>query len=647
MQFFSIFTFFKGMRFWTGCSFFFLLITAVVAQPALDSLHKELDRSYGKPRLVLLNTITKHYLDLQEDRKALRYARQGKALADEIIIPGNELIEEADMALKPGSYALYATALYRKADYYDAKLAFTQVLEQATTLGLQELILEANAYLNILDSLAGERSAIGKALKSMSLVGFISNSTSDMALSTALKIAEGYESRKNYEAAILQYQKAANLLSNKGKSDEVLAVRQKIAALYEASGKYELALQHYRAVREIKQRSLDTSVVANIDENVDQIIQKLGKVITENKGSRKTSNSLEPTKQQKASTNFLEMAKAFERERNFEQSLSYYKLYLETVKKMEEEEHEQELLLLEKANQLTQKANQLTLLEQEKELQRLQMAQQNETLEEQRRFRNSLILVLLLLSCLLVALYLWYRYRKRSHVKLKDAYQHLDNTQKQLQEADRKIKTLLNQQLSGAVASELMEGNASGKIAASFVCIMFLDIREFTPFAEQRNPEEIIEYQNEVFGFMIDIIDEHHGIINQFLGDGFMATFGAPVSGGNDCQNAFYAAKAILAKLAEKNTEPTFPETRVGIGLHAGMVVTGNVGTEVRKQYSITGNTVILAARIEQLNKIYGSQLLISQEVVDELSQPEEAGEDVEEAIVKGRKKPVMVYKIA
>ena len=79
-----------------------------------------------------------------------------------------------------------------------------------------------------------------------------------------------------------------------------------------------------------------------------------------------------------------------------------------------------------------------------------------------------------------------------------------------------------------------------------FVCIMFVDIRDFTPMAESLSPEELIKYQNNVFGFMIDVVQKNHGNINQLLGDGFMATFGAPVSKGNDCQNAFQASLEIL-----------------------------------------------------------------------------------------------------
>ena len=107
-----------------------------------------------------------------------------------------------------------------------------------------------------------------------------------------------------------------------------------------------------------------------------------------------------------------------------------------------------------------------------------------------------------------------------------------------------------------------------------------------------------------------------------------MATFGAPLSKGNDCLNAFEAAHKILKVLDKKVVaEEIFP-TKVGIGLHAGNVVTGNVGNEDRKQYSITGNTVILAARLEQLNKEYGSSLVYSKEVHDAL--PELGKKDVQ-----------------
>lgn len=103
------------------------------------------------------------------------------------------------------------------------------------------------------------------------------------------------------------------------------------------------------------------------------------------------------------------------------------------------------------------------------------------------------------------------------------------------------------------------------------------------------------------------------------LGDGFMATFGAAVSVGNDCQHGLDAAIEIFGKLEQKNGRRYDPPIKIGMGLHYGPVVTGNVGSSIRKQYSITGQTVIIASRIEQLNKVFGSSLLISGMVLDHL----------------------------
>ena len=175
---------------------------------------------------------------------------------------------------------------------------------------------------------------------------------------------------------------------------------------------------------------------------------------------------------------------------------------------------------------------------------------------------------------------------------------------------------------------------------------MFMDIRDFTPFSEGREPSEIIQYQNDVFGFMIDIISTHKGIVNQFMGDGFLAMFGAPVSSGNDSQHAVDASLEILKELDRRCTSGELIQTRVGIGLHTGDIVTGNVGTEERKQYSITGNTVILASRIEQLNKEFKSELLISKEVFDELENSYPNSQSLGPVELKGRSEPTEIIRL-
>ena len=94
---------------------------------------------------------------------------------------------------------------------------------------------------------------------------------------------------------------------------------------------------------------------------------------------------------------------------------------------------------------------------------------------------------------------------------------------------------------------------------------MFLDIRNFTGFAEKRSPEEVVEYLESLFEFMIEIVNRHHGIINKFLGDGFMAVFGAPLSDGKDCANAVGAAREILARVQQE------VERAVDSGLSGGV----------------------------------------------------------------------------
>ncbi len=128
--------------------------------------------------------------------------------------------------------------------------------------------------------------------------------------------------------------------------------------------------------------------------------------------------------------------------------------------------------------------------------------------------------------------------------------------------------------------------------------------------------------------------------------DGFMATFGAPVSSQNDCQNAVDAALEINQILKEKCEQKKIPNTQIRIGIHAGEAVTGNVGTSIRKQYSITGNVVILASRLEQLNKKYDSSILISKEVYDRIDKTKIEIHEHGPAKVKGRQNPIEVFQL-
>jgi adenylate cyclase len=209
-----------------------------------------------------------------------------------------------------------------------------------------------------------------------------------------------------------------------------------------------------------------------------------------------------------------------------------------------------------------------------------------------------------------------------------------------------RVVALFGQHVSAAVVEKLLAQPSELESETRHVCIMFLDIRDFTTFSENKRPEEVVAYLNSLWGFMIDVVNAHGGIINKFLGDGFMAMFGAPVSDGQDCKNAVRAAKAILERVAQAVESGAIPKTRVGIGLHAGLAVTGNIGGSQRKEYSVIGDVVNLASRIEGLNKTFDSQLLLSEAVQNAAGEEAAGAVALGPAPVKGRAEAVNVYKL-
>lgn len=176
-----------------------------------------------------------------------------------------------------------------------------------------------------------------------------------------------------------------------------------------------------------------------------------------------------------------------------------------------------------------------------------------------------------------------------------------------------KIEVHLGQQVSKDILTTLTKDG--GKPMKAEATVLALDIRGFTQFAEGLSLDEIQDFQNKFFGPILDIINQHRGVVNQILGDGIMATFGAPSPNPLHADMAFQSALKILEKVNQLCKNGVIPETRIGMGIHSGEVITGNIGNENRKQYSISGKAVIIAFRLEQLNKEYNSQLLISEEV--------------------------------
>ena len=162
-----------------------------------------------------------------------------------------------------------------------------------------------------------------------------------------------------------------------------------------------------------------------------------------------------------------------------------------------------------------------------------------------------------------------------------------------------------------------------------------------------KSPEEVVQYLNKLFDPLIDIVNAHNGIINKFLCDGFMAVFDAPLTTANDVQSAVQAGLAIIEQVKALSDSGAIVPTTISIGLHLGEVVTGNVGSEQRKEYTVVGDTVNLAARIEHLNKRYQSQLLVSESVWEAVADARFDWELLEAVRVRGRVEEIRIYKLA
>ena len=211
-------------------------------------------------------------------------------------------------------------------------------------------------------------------------------------------------------------------------------------------------------------------------------------------------------------------------------------------------------------------------------------------------------------------------------------------------EERKQLMNIFGQHVSPEVVDKLLNQNVEIESEVKHVCVMFLDIRNFTSFSENKSPVEVVNFLNTLFEFMIEIVNRNNGIINKFLGDGFMAVFGAPLTNGKDCVNAVHASKEILEKVNEYNQSGKIPPTKIGIGLHSGNAVTGNVGSDLRKEYTVIGDVVNLASRIEQLTKQYSESILLSEDVLSKTT-----GFDFREidlVRVKGRVNPVKIYSL-
>jgi adenylate cyclase len=208
-----------------------------------------------------------------------------------------------------------------------------------------------------------------------------------------------------------------------------------------------------------------------------------------------------------------------------------------------------------------------------------------------------------------------------------------------------RVTNLFGQHVSPQVVERLLSADAEDAAHAHNVAVMFVDIRSFTAAARQRTPEEVVQRLDRAFEVLVEIVDRNGGIVNKFLGDGFLALFGAPLEDPDAGRRAVIAGREILAAMERENATTDWP-LRLGIGIHVGKVVAGNVGSSRRKEYTVIGDTVNFAARLEALNKEFGSQLLVSADVYEAAHDGRADAVSLGEVPVKGYERPMTVWRL-
>jgi adenylate cyclase len=176
--------------------------------------------------------------------------------------------------------------------------------------------------------------------------------------------------------------------------------------------------------------------------------------------------------------------------------------------------------------------------------------------------------------------------------------------------------------------------------------ILFSDIRGFTTISEKLSPEELTQLLNEYLTAMTDIIMEHHGVVDKYIGDAIMAFWGAPLENENQESDACKSSIAMMKKLQELNKGWKTP-LAIGIGMNTGNVVVGNMGSRKRFNYTVMGDEVNLASRLESLTKYYRTSILVTEQTRAAFSASKEIWfRELDLIVVKGKQEPTKIFEV-
>jgi adenylate cyclase len=236
--------------------------------------------------------------------------------------------------------------------------------------------------------------------------------------------------------------------------------------------------------------------------------------------------------------------------------------------------------------------------------------------------------------------------RVEAQLTLKQQKEEIRRLAEDLERRNAFIRSLFGRYVSEEVVADLLESPEGPRLGGESreVTLLMSDLRGFTPLTEGLAPEQVLQLLNSYLASMADVILAHHGTIDEFVGDGILAIFGAPLARPDDARRAVACAAAMQAALVElnqKNGLEGLPWLEMGVAVHTGEVIVGNVGSERRTKYGVVGSTVNHAGRIESFT--VGGQVLLSEATL------RAAGDDVRVGArlaidAKGTREPIVVY---